>query len=112
MRQPKFIVTKEGDTYNVICGHVELHMNLVPDKTVRVIGGGLFYIDYRTGVIYFYGKSVDYGVVPSNVLKKAVPDNEDAIKKQISEIDGLCDADKIPSFKLETEDIPYFLLTR
>lgn len=87
-------------------------MDLVPNGTDYVIGGGLFYIDYRNYVIYFYGKSVDFGRVPSGILKKAVADNEDAIKKQISEIPELCDAEKIPSFRLETEYIPYFLLTR
>ena len=110
MKRPKFIVIDNGDEYEIICGNVELHMDLVPNDTVKVIGGGHFYIDYRNKCIYFYGKSIDYGVVQHTILNKVVERNGNSIRKQISEIRGIANPDEITRFRLMTDDIPYFLL--
>lgn len=58
METNKFVIN-DGD---LILGHVEFHKELIKgrDKN-KTIGGGRWYVD--TNIIYFYGRSVDFGRV-------------------------------------------------
>jgi hypothetical protein len=49
---------------NLIIGDVEVHYELVKDRDVsKTTGGGKWHYDRDKNIIYFYGKSIDYGKV-------------------------------------------------
>jgi len=85
----KFVIN-DGD---LIIGHVELHEDLVKgmDRN-KTIGGGYWYFDREKNIVYFYGKSLDFGTVSEDELRAAFKQSsiEDATIV-FSEKETLCD---------------------
>lgn len=114
MRHPKFVVTKstESDNNVLTLGLVDLHKDIIKNlkkdnPNVKCYGGGMFYIDNRKKIVYFYGQSYDFGKVQFDVLKEVLGRDTEVIKKQLSDVYPHLNFE---NYSLDCENIPYFLL--
>jgi hypothetical protein len=71
----KFIIIDD----QVIMGTVEFHRELVGDyhikQGLKVIGGGSWHFDEENNILYFYGRSDDYGAVTAETFTKALKES-------------------------------------
>lgn len=69
MSEQKWIIN-DG---NLIIGNVEIHDELHSGKMDRnkTIGGGKWLIDKKNNIMYFFGRSIDYGQVTKEEFEKS-----------------------------------------
>ena len=56
----KFVINNHRLIIGNVLSHTELVRNLIDYET---IGGGMWYRDHSTNIVYFYGRSNTYGAV-------------------------------------------------
>lgn len=58
----------------LILGHVDLHEQLLRGSLERnkTVGGGYWFKENRTGTLYFYGKSIDFGKVSEEQFETSI----------------------------------------